>query len=726
MTDNLAISVPIRGDDQLSPTLRQAIASLGGFDQAAQQSDAARLASTERTLAAQVRAAEQAAREQVRLAQDLAREQQRIAADQARATLTQARQSVQSAPGPLTRQAAQEQLRAAQDLAREQQRLATDTGRVQVRAAQDAARQQIQAAREAARETGALRGVGAAAGGIARGALSETVGGGLLLASGLGVAAGAAEATRLVVGFGRESVQSFSSFERAMRETNALLGQTGAVSETTFRQMSRDVLDFSSRVGVDAVGASRALYQTISAGVPQGADAMHVLDAAAKASIGGFTQQEVAVDGLTSVLNAYHARISEVDRINSQMFQTVNLGKITYSALAAGIGQVVPIAAAMGVSFAEVGAIIANSTAQGVTAGQTFDGLRQVLQAIIRPSQEARDTARLYGLEFNETAARAQGLLPFLEGVTRTVGGNHTAMAALFGDVNALNIVLANTGPNAAIAAAGFDKITASTTAADDAAAQVDKSTSRHLETATARWKRFQIEVGQTLAETAGTIVKFSDDITAAAQREHQDPATRGGSTLQVPALLRPLLTPPPADADDPTGRIRRQQEALRAEYSRGKITLDEYRESVRQPLERASKTRPAAKTSRGAAHRPVPFWRPRQRVWPRGLPRRARRTRPASPASNWSMHERTRQRRHSAQRRMRRTRSKSQRGSASEASRRSRSPPSQPSRASPACVTGSPRTSTPYNSSCRRPWRASKNWSGRLAPRRRASAAST
>jgi hypothetical protein len=323
MSDNLAIDVPIRGEDQLSPTIRQAIASLGGFDQAAQQSDAARLASTERTLAAQVRATEQAAREQVRLAQDLAREQQRIAADQARATLTQARQSVQSAPGPLTRQAAQEQLRAAQDLAREQQRLATDTGRVQVRAAQDAARQQIQAAREAARETGALRGVGAAVGGVGRGVLSETIGGGLLLASGLGVAAGAAEATRLVVGFGRESVQSFSSFERAMRETNALLGQTGAVSETTFRQMSRDVLDFSSRVGVDAVGASRALYQTISAGVPQGAQAMQVLDAAAKASIGGFTSQEVAVDGLTSALNAYHLRVSEVDRINSQMFQTV-------------------------------------------------------------------------------------------------------------------------------------------------------------------------------------------------------------------------------------------------------------------------------------------------------------------------------------------------------------------------------------------------------------------
>jgi TP901 family phage tail tape measure protein len=544
VADNLAISIPIETPADTRGILR-AIADLQRLQQAAepatqgltqlqataQQSAQAIAAATAQGAQQSVAAATEQARASVRLAQDAAREQVRIAADLSRQQVAAARQGVSVAAAGPARTAAQEQLRAAQDLAREQQRLATDTGRAQVRAAQDAARAQVQAAREAAGQTSALRGtLGQALSGAGRGAISETVGGGLLIAGGLGVAALAATITRETVRFGTESVQAFAGYERALRETNALLGQTGAQSEATFRQMNRDVLEFSTRMGVDATQSARALYQAISAGGRPGADAMAVLNAAAQASIGGFTQMEVAVDGLTSVQNAYKLSSADLTRVNDQMFQTVNIGKLTYSQLAGSIGQVVPIAAQAGVQFNEIGGFLANATAQGVSTGAAVDGLRQILTSYIRPSEEARRVSQALGLEFNATALRTDGLAVSLERVFRATGGDPQLISRLFGDVQALNLVLASTGPNAAGAARAIDQVTNSAGAAARATEEVNKSTSRSLEEAAARWNRFQIEVGQASAGVAGSIVGIADALGTAIDAHREWAREFGGA----------------------------------------------------------------------------------------------------------------------------------------------------------------------------------------------------
>jgi TP901 family phage tail tape measure protein len=519
----------------------------------------------------------------------------RIAADLSRQQVAAARQGVSGAAAGPARTEAQEQLRAAQDLAREQQRLATDTGRAQVRAAQDAARAQVQAAREAAGQTSALRGtLGQALSGAGRGAISETVGGGLLIAGGLGVAAAAATITRETVRFGTESVQAFAGYERALRETNALLGQTGAQSEATFRQMNRDVLEFSTRMGVDATQSARALYQAISAGARPGADAMAVLNAAAQASIGGFTQMEVAVDGLTSVQNAYKLSSADLTRVNDQMFQTVNIGKLTYSQLAGSIGQVVPIAAQAGVQFNEIGGFLANATAQGVSTGAAVDGLRQILTSYIRPSEEARRVSQALGLEFNATALRTDGLAVSLERVFRATGGDPQLLSRLFGDVQALNLVLASTGPNAAGEARAIDQVTNSTGAAARATEEVNKSTSRNLDEAAARWNRFKIEVGQSAAGVAGSIVGISDALGKSIDA-HREWAREFGAAL--PAASDPRLV-------GVSGALTPEQRAIqdrlagvgqRAAAPGEAATLDRERQAAQEANARAAQEAVAA-----------------------------------------------------------------------------------------------------------------------------------
>jgi TP901 family phage tail tape measure protein len=515
--ESLAIAIPITASDAASPAIQAAQPAGQAFAQLEQIT--ARSAQAVAQASAQgSRAATDAAREQVRSATDAARELQRITADQSRASVVQAQQAVRTAPGPLTRRAAEEQLAAARDVAREQQRLATDAGRAVTRAAQDAARAQVAEARAAAGQLSNLQqGLGQAAQGVGRGVLSETVGGGLLIAGGLGVAAGVAAITRETIRFGTESVSAFAGYERAIRETNALLGQSGQVSERTFRRMYQDVLNFSTAMGTDAVESARALYQTISAGIPQGAQAMAVLQAAAQASIGGFSSLEVAVDGLTSVLNAYKLTSEDVGRVNDIAFQTVNVGKINYQQLSSVIGQVAPIAAQAGVSFQEIGGFLANATAQGISAGQAVDSLRQIIVNFIRPSDEARKIAQALGLEFNGAALRSQGLAASLNAVYRATGGDQAIITRLFGDVQALNGVLASTGPNADGMARSIDQVTNSAGAAARATEEVNKSTSRNLQTGRAEWERFRIEAGGAVADVAGEVIGYARALGTAA-----------------------------------------------------------------------------------------------------------------------------------------------------------------------------------------------------------------
>ena len=133
-----------------------------------------------------------------------------------------------------------------------------------------------------------------------------------------GVTAVAATATAI----GAKGVQAFASFEKKMKEVNTLVN----LGDAEFQKMTKDVEKLSIALGVDATEASGALYQALSAGVPQ-ENAISFLDIASKAAIGGVTDTETAVDGLTTVLNAFKIPAQDTQKVADAMFATVKQGK---------------------------------------------------------------------------------------------------------------------------------------------------------------------------------------------------------------------------------------------------------------------------------------------------------------------------------------------------------------------------------------------------------------
>ena len=135
-------------------------------------------------------------------------------------------------------------------------------------------------------------------------------------------------------------------FEAGMREVNTMMG----LGQEEFEAMSTDVLQLAKSMGINAVDSTKALYQAISAGVPQ-ENVLTFMEIATKAAIGGVTDTETAVDGLTTVLNAFKIPMEDAQKVADIMFTTVKGGKTTFDELASKMFNVAPIAAATG--FAE-------------------------------------------------------------------------------------------------------------------------------------------------------------------------------------------------------------------------------------------------------------------------------------------------------------------------------------------------------------------------------------
>lgn len=114
-------------------------------------------------------------------------------------------------------------------------------------------------------------------------------------------------------------------FNKSMAEVSTLLSGT---SKKDFELFKKEVLDFSSSIGIASDEVVPALYQAISAGIPK-ENVFDFLEVAGKSSIAGVTNLATSVDGLTSVVNAYGQDTISVNKASDLMFTTVRLGRLT-------------------------------------------------------------------------------------------------------------------------------------------------------------------------------------------------------------------------------------------------------------------------------------------------------------------------------------------------------------------------------------------------------------
>ena len=179
----------------------------------------------------------------------------------------------------------------------------------------------------------------------------------------------------------------FGDFENQMKMVSTMLAEPEKYMDAFSRGIRKLSVDFGESTDVLAKG----LYDLLSASVDP-AHALDVLAVATKSAKGGMTDTAVAVDGLTSVLNAFQMSADQAGHVADVMFQTVKRGKLTFAELAANIGKVAPMARAAGMSMEDMMAAIATMTRQGLGTDEASTRLVNILK---NAPDQARDIAAL-------------------------------------------------------------------------------------------------------------------------------------------------------------------------------------------------------------------------------------------------------------------------------------------------------------------------------------------
>lgn len=241
-----------------------------------------------------------------------------------------------------------------------------------------------------------------------------------------------------------------SDFANGIAKISTLVDTT----VVSMQKISDEIRAVSDETGAGVADLSESVYQAISAGVDTAHAVSFVKDMtiAAKA---GFTDTTTAVNGVTTVLNAYGKSAEEASAITDQMLLAQNFGKTSFGEMAQSIGNVIPVAAQLNVSTQELFGSIAVLTKNGIRTSEAITGLKAAYSNILKPSSEAAKLSQPLGIEFNAAHLKSVGWVKFLEEVKRATGGDAEQMAQLFGSVEALNSVLVLTGKGAG----DFDKV---------------------------------------------------------------------------------------------------------------------------------------------------------------------------------------------------------------------------------------------------------------------------
>ena len=263
-------------------------------------------------------------------------------------------------------------------------------------------------------------------------------------------------------GFLKDSINEATELKSALTEVVTLTGTSGAAAAKDFGLFKDTVKAVSDEFGIAQDVLTNGLYNAISAGVPKD-NALTFLQVASSASIAGVTDVNTAVDGLSTVINAFGLDAADAQAVADSMFTAVKGGKTTFGELSASMFQVGPAAAAAGVSFEEVNAAVATLTAAGTPTSVATTQIKSALVSLQRPTDKMNKLFNDLGYESAQMAIEQEGLQFALGAVTDYADGNNGKMIELLGSIEAVSAVQV-------LAGTGADKFTAELVAQGDAA----------------------------------------------------------------------------------------------------------------------------------------------------------------------------------------------------------------------------------------------------------------
>lgn len=268
-----------------------------------------------------------------------------------------------------------------------------------------------------------------------------------------------------LVAAGGVAVKFALDFNKAMANVATLIpGNTARVNE-----LKVSVQDMAIATGKSTGDLADGLYQVISA-FGDTADTVHILEINARAAAAGLATTTDAINLTSAVTKGYGDTSAEaVQKASDLAFVTVKLGQTTFPELAASIGEVIPVGAALGATQEELFAGFATLTGVTGNAASVSTQLSAILRAMIKPTDDMAGAIKRLGYDGAQALVSERGVVGALRALIGTTDGSQEAIGKLFGRAEALTAVFALSGGQAEVFDTKLQQVRQSAGATDEA-----------------------------------------------------------------------------------------------------------------------------------------------------------------------------------------------------------------------------------------------------------------
>ena len=200
--------------------------------------------------------------------------------------------------------------------------------------------------------------------------------GGLIIAGGLALAA-----------------KEAADFQAKM----TLLVTAGGESQAALGAVSKGIEQIAIQTGTSLTEAADGMYIVEKAGI-RGAKGLNVLKAAAEGARAEGVDLQVMTQGLTSIMQSYADTMKDPIVATNELVVAAGMAKTTMQNFVNSLPNVLPLASAVGISFAQVGAAIATMTQHGTSAAEATQELNNTIRGLVAPNQVAIKAMQQLGI----------------------------------------------------------------------------------------------------------------------------------------------------------------------------------------------------------------------------------------------------------------------------------------------------------------------------------------
>lgn len=309
--------------------------------------------------------------------------------------------------------------------------------------------------------------------------------------------------TAPILAAGAASAKMVMDFEDSMAKVSTIADAT----EVPMDEMQKAILNLSNQTRISSEEIAQNIYDSISAGQKTG-DAVNFVSNSTKLAKAGFADAGAALDVLTTIMNAYGLKASEVTNVSDMLIQTQNLGKTTVADLASSMGKVIPTANAYGVSLDELCAGYAIMTANGVATAESTTYMNGMLNELGKSGTNVSKTLKeKTGKTFKELMDSGMSLSDVLKIISDAATENNKSFGDMWSSSEAGKAGMILLGDSAENFNGVLEQMQNSAGATNTAFEKLDTNSTK-IKKATNELKNDAIDLGTTLMEELAPIIE--------------------------------------------------------------------------------------------------------------------------------------------------------------------------------------------------------------------------